>query len=73
MEQVLVVKREKVEQYIYGRNGLITGCAEELLDIIKKEHEFMPRTEAEERPDFKQILPYVILCRGAVRYQQKRA
>lgn len=64
MEQVLVVKREKIEQYISGRNGLITGCAGELFDVIKKEHEFMPRPEAEERPDFKQIIPYVILRRG---------
>ncbi len=63
-EQVLVVKREKIEQYIDGRNGLIRDNTEKLLDIIMNEHEFMPRPEAEERPDFKQIIPYVILLRG---------
>lgn len=64
MEQVLVVKREKIERFISGRNGLITDCTDELFNIIRNEHEFMPRPEAEERPDFKQIIPYVILCRG---------
>lgn len=63
-EQVLVVKREKIEQYIDGRNGLIRDNTEKLLDIIMNEHEFMPRPEAEERPDFKQIIPYVILLQG---------
>lgn len=63
-EQVLVVKREKIEQYISGRNGLIRDNTEKLLDIIMNEHEFMPRPEAEERPDHKQIIPYVILRQG---------
>ena len=64
MEQVLVVERKKIERYISGRNGLITECAQELFEIIKAEHEFMPRDEAEQRPDYKQIIPYVILRRG---------
>ena len=64
MEQVLVVKREKIEKFIAGKNGLITENALELLEIIRNEHEYMPRTEAEERPDFKQIIPYVILRQG---------
>ncbi len=64
MEQVLVVKREKIEQFISGRNGLITDNAEKMLEIIKAEHEYLPRAEAEERPDFKQIIPYVILRQG---------
>lgn len=64
MEQVLVVERKKIERYISGRNGLITECAQQLFEIIKAEHEFMPRDEAEQRPDYKQIIPYVILRRG---------
>lgn len=64
MEEVLVVKREKIEQYISGRNGLITENCGELFDVIKREYEFMPRQEAEERPDHKQIIPYVILTQG---------
>lgn len=64
MEQVLVVKREKIEKYIAGKNGLITENVPELLEIIRTGHEYMPRPEAEERPDFKQIIPYVILRQG---------
>lgn len=64
MEQVLVVKREKIEKFIAGKNGLITENVPELLEVIRNEHEYMPRAEAEERPDFKQIIPYVILRRG---------
>ena len=64
MEQVLVVKREKIEKFIAGKNGLITENAPELLEIIRNEHEYMPRAEAEEQPAFKQIIPYVILRQG---------
>lgn len=64
MEQVLVVKREKIEKFIAGKNGLITENVPELLEIIRNEHEYMPRAEAEEQPAFKQIIPYVILRQG---------
>lgn len=64
MEQVLVVKREKIEKYIAGRNGLITENVPELFEIVRNGHEYLPRPEAEERPDFKQIIPYVILRQG---------
>lgn len=57
----MVVKREKLEQYIDGKNGLIRENADKLFDIIMREHEFLPRPEAEERSDHKQIIPYVIL------------
>ena len=64
MEQVLVVRRDKIERFISGRNGLIRENADEIFSVIMAEHEFMPRPEAEERSDFKQIIPYVILRRG---------
>ena len=47
MEQVLVVKREKIEKYIVGRNGLITENVPELLEIVRNGHEYLPRPEAE--------------------------
>ena len=72
MEQVLVVKRSRIEHCISGRNGLIADCTQELFDIIKNEHEFMPRPEAEERPDHKQIIPYVILRRGDEIFAMRR-
>ena len=61
MEQVLVVKREKIEDFIDGRNGLITERCDELVQLIASEYEFMDRPVAEESPSFKQIIPYVIL------------
>ena len=64
MEQVLVVKREKIKNFISGKNGLITADTAEMFDIVKHEYEFMPRPEAEERPDYKQIIPYVILLQN---------
>ena len=38
MEQVLVVERKKIEQYISGRNGLITDHPNELFEIINAPH-----------------------------------
>lgn len=64
MEDVLVVKRELISEYIDGVNGLITDRTDQIFKKISKHCEFMPRTEAEERPDYKQIIPYVILTRG---------
>lgn len=63
MEQVLVVKREKIQKFIDGRNGLIRDDSGELIEIIRQDYEFMPRAQAEERSDYKQIIPYVILLR----------
>jgi predicted NUDIX family phosphoesterase len=63
-ESILVVKTEKLAPYIAGRNGLITGADQEILDIITAEHEFIPRPEAEEDPGYKQIIPYVVMLRG---------
>mgnify|MGYP001134097298 CR=1 FL=1 len=73
MEQVLVVERKKIEQYISGRNGLITDHPNELFEIIKAEHEFMPRPEAEQRPDYKQIIPYVAAMKFSSRAGSTRA
>lgn len=63
-ESVLVIRREYIEHFIHGKNGLITGCGEELLAIIDDKHEFIPRPEAESDPGCKQIIPYVTLRRG---------
>ena len=46
MEYVLVVKTEKLSQFISGRTGLITESNAEMLDIIRAEHEFIPRPDA---------------------------
>jgi len=37
---------------------------EELYAVVEKEHLFIPRPEAEQDPNYKQIIPYIVLCRG---------
>lgn len=64
MEQVLVVKTAFLSPYIKGRKGLITGCETEVEAIVAERGEFLPRPFAEENPEYKQIIPYVTICRG---------
>ncbi len=64
MESVLVVKTEKLKMYIQGQNGMIETDREALVNTIINEHEFIPRPEAEEDPNYKQIIPYVVLRQG---------
>lgn len=72
MENVLVVKTEKLSAYISGKNGLIRENNREILDIIINEHEFIPRPEAEGDPSFKQIIPYVVITRGDKVFMTRR-
>ena len=72
MEYVLVVKTEKLSQFISGRTGLITESNAEMLDIIRAEHEFIPRPDAENDPGYKQIIPYVVLRRGDKIFMTRR-
>jgi predicted NUDIX family phosphoesterase len=62
MENVLTVKRERITGLL-PPCGISTERADELVDIILKEPEFLPRPEAENDPSHKQIIPYVTLCR----------
>lgn len=63
-EQILVIERRHLERYISGKNGLIQGVGEALVDIISENHEFKPRPEMELDATYKQIIPYVAVCRG---------
>ena len=63
MENILVVPTEILRPYLTDR-GLIQGKEEELYAIIEREHLFIPRPEAEKDPNYKQIIPYITLCRG---------
>lgn len=63
-ESVLVVKREYIESFIAGKNGLIAPADPGLLEIINEKHEFMPRPDAENNPEYKQVIPYVAVTRG---------
>ena len=72
MEQVLVVKTEKLDKFLQNRVGLITDSRRELLELIINEHEFMARPLAEEDPGYRQIIPYVVLCRGEEVFATRR-
>ena len=60
MEQVLVVKRQDLEEYLQ-RPGIITREMPQIMDIILHRHFFAPREEAEYDKTLKQIIPYVLL------------
>jgi predicted NUDIX family phosphoesterase len=63
-EQVLVVRRELVESFLQGREGLVTDNLEVIFEQILKDHLFVPRRDAEYDFDLKQVIPYVIIrCR----------
>ena len=63
MERILVVPAERIRPFV-GEKGLFTGHEAELYALVEAEHSFMPRPEAEQDPDYKQIIPYIILTRG---------
>lgn len=71
-ESILVVKREHLDQCIAGKNGLIIGVGDQVVDIISKHHRFLPRHEMEEDTSYKQIIPYVVLRRGEDIYVLRR-
>lgn len=72
MEKVLVVKTEKLSEYISGRIGLLTDVREAVLEVIINEHEFIPRSDAEEDPSYKQIIPYVVLTQQGKVFATRR-
>lgn len=71
-EMILVVKTSKLEKYIAGKTGLITEDYDKILEIITDEHEFIERDKAEIDPSFKQIIPYVAICRSDEVFMTRR-
>lgn len=71
-ESILVVKRKFLDQHIAGKNGLISGVGDQIVDIISEHYEFLPRPQMEEDPRYKQIIPYVALRRGEDIYVLRR-
>jgi predicted NUDIX family phosphoesterase len=61
-EQVMVVKREDLAEHIGGREfQLIQERTDEIFTIIESKHFFIDRPLAETSPQFKQIIPYVVI------------
>ena len=61
-EQVLVIQRAALEE-----TGMFQGLAFDVTPRLERlfapdTARFMPRSKAEEDPNFKQLIPYVILC-----------
>lgn len=72
MEEVLVVKTEKLQAYIQDRVGLLTDHREETLKLIVEEHAFLPRPLAEDDPGYRQIIPYVVLLQDGRIFATRR-
>lgn len=62
-EQVMVVERERIAKHLVER-GLVIEGTDEVLDAIADLHFFIDRPTAERSPQYKQIIPYVLIRRG---------
>ncbi|MEG0876048.1 MAG: NUDIX domain-containing protein [Oscillospiraceae bacterium] len=71
MENVLSVKTELIAPFL-PKSGIATDHCAEVLEQIMQQHEFLPRAEAENDPSHKQIIPYVVLCRGEQVFVMRR-
>lgn len=58
-EQVMVVRTELLRPFL--QQGLITDDAQSILEIVAKSHTFIDRPVAEVSPDWRQIIPYVVI------------
>jgi predicted NUDIX family phosphoesterase len=59
-EQVMVVEREVLAPFLI-EYGLVTQNTDEMLDRIQELHFFIDRPTAEVSPQYKQIIPYVLI------------
>ena len=62
-EQVMVVRREDLAAFLDERN-LIREELDAILAVINDRHFFIDRPTAEVSPQFKQIIPYVVIRHG---------
>lgn len=71
MESVLVVKSEILKPFLTFR-GLITENLDAAIELILSSYEFMPRQDAEQNPDYRQIIPYAAIRRGGSVFTTRR-
>lgn len=69
IEEVKVVKREDLAGL---HDGLLTGGIEAMLEVIVEKSFFIDRPTAERSPQFKQIIPYVLIRHGDAYYLLER-
>jgi len=70
-EQVMVVAREDIAAYLV-EFGLVREHLDEILDAINERHFFIDRPIAEVSPQYKQIIPYVVIRHGEAWYLLQR-
>ena len=59
-EQVMVVEREAIASWLIER-GMTQEHGDELLEVVSEKHFFIDRYTAEHSPQYKQIIPYVLI------------
>ena len=69
-ELVMVVRTADLQPYLNAR--LIRNHARPILDLISTKHLFIDRPLAEVSPEFRQIIPYVIIRNGEHYFVLKR-
>ena len=58
----MVVERAEIARYIDAQSfDLITDNVDDILDVISSKHFFIDRPTAEKSPQYKQIIPYVVI------------
>jgi len=70
-EQVMVVERETLAGFLVGY-GLVQEHGDEILDAISERHFFIDRPTAEISPQYKQIIPYVLIRHGEAYFLLQR-
>ena len=63
IEQVMVVERVDIQRFLAVR-ALIRDDADAILDILFDRHFFIDRPTAEVSPQYKQLIPYVVIRHG---------
>ena len=64
-EEVMVVETARLIPLFRGRAfDLIRDDAGAILDVIKSQHFFVPRADAEVEPKWRQVIPYVVVLHG---------
>ena len=67
----MVVKREDIAAHLV-EYGLVTAGLDDVLDAINERHFFIDRATAEVSPQYKQIIPYVVIRHGDAFYLLQR-
>ena len=70
-EQVMVVEREALEPFFVAQ-GLVQDGTDPVFDIIVERHFFIDRPTAEVSPQYKQIIPYVVIRHDGSYFMLKR-